>query len=408
MADLNQTLGEPLLHGMVLRTRYGRQARAALFLLIGLVFVVRMCPTHFTRNGVGQHLSLQELVVAAEAANAEMEIVKHEAIDEDKPIIATLKKIEDTYQANQLAYEKEVQELRMKHMEKQQEVLKERCAALTKAEIGKKKAGPMTGTPACKGFWCQAMQNQDELPIEEWDVPVLEYLKDVRFHDIVENGTVNGVELSFDFAENPYFFNEKLSKVYKVGLEVPWAIEKEVKKIECSTIDWKPGMNITVGKTRKKKRIRATDSRKTMMTKQMVIEEPRPSFFRSFFLNMELGKPLPEHSELLLDEDEEEDVVKNEESMLEELMERDYEVGMAIRTKLIPCATRWFTSEAAATEDDEEEMKKDINFAVEKALHEANLTSLLEAANGTGGVMNLTGFPIILEGTDVTDGTDEP
>merc|ERR1712227_1029925 len=153
-----------------------------------------------------------------------------------------------------------------------------------------------------------------------------------------------------------------------------------------------------------------------MMTKQMVIEEPRPSFFRTSFLNMELGKPLPKHADLLLDEDTDEDE-KNEETMLEELMERDYEVGMAIRNKLIPCATRWFTSEAAAVEDDEEEVKKDIDHAVQKAFDAANLTeanfkALLGGANGMmmpNGVMNLSGLPVMMiEGTDGTDATDEP
>jgi nucleosome assembly protein 1-like 1 len=68
-------------------------------------------------------------------------------------------------------------------------------------------------------FWREALMNVTSLEedIQEWDVPVLNHLKNIYRELILdEENRPNeeaGFKLIFEFEENPYFENEKLVRV---------------------------------------------------------------------------------------------------------------------------------------------------------------------------------------------------
>jgi len=76
--------------------------------------------------------------------------------------------------------------------------------------------------------------------------------------------------------------------------------------------------------------------------------EPVPSFF-SFFSPPEIPQTADEVREL------DEDAVEG----LREEVEADFEVGMVLRDELIPDALRWYTGEAAQSDDEDDEEDED-------------------------------------------------
>lgn len=269
---------------------------------------------------------------------------------EDTPLVVELKKLDDEYLKLQREYDSQAKALARKYTEKQQPLLSQREKVLVGEVTGE---DSKTGTPALKGFWCKALQNHPALEdqIEEYDEPVLEYLRDVIKVDLDPDDQDKGFRLKFHFAENPYFTNAVLSKEYHTKEGSPYTGEIDVTEIRGCTVEWKDGKDVTVEMVKKK--VKGGGAKKAKQAKEK--EEPRSSFFRSFFRTLKEGGRLPDD----VDPEElsmmcgEEDV--DEEQLVELLMENDHEVGSAIRDNIIPFAVRWYTGEAAPDNDDDDD-----------------------------------------------------
>jgi len=237
--------------------------------------------------------------------------------------------------------------------EQQKPLLDQRAGVLAKAEENGGDAS--TGTPAVKGFWVTAMQNHPALEefVQKWDLPVLEYLKDITTAPLDINEMDKGFKIAFHFAKNPYFDVEVLEKEYHTEEDSPYTQELTVTLIKATEIEWNDGKDITVEKVAKK--VKGGGAKKAKQKKEK--EEPRESFFRDFFRTLKPGEPVPDDLNLedMLDEDDEED----DDEIMEMLMDRDHEIGTAIQDQLIPFAVRWYTGEAAPEEDSDDDDDED-------------------------------------------------
>jgi len=277
-----------------------------------------------------------------------VDAAKEEEKEEDIPVVKELKVLDDKYLELEREYEKELQMLQKKYTEMQNPILVQRANILTTNPP----EGPVTGTPALKGFWATAIKNHPafESVIEEWDEPVLEFIGDITKENLDDNDSNKGFKLTFHFAENPYFSNPSLFKEYHSEESSPYTQECEVTLIKASEIEWKDGKDVTIEKVAKK--VKGGGAKKAKQKKEK--EEPRDSIFRHFFRTLKPDMPVPDDVNLddvggMCDEDD------DDEGIMEMLMDNDHEVGMALRDQIIPFAVRWYTGEAAPDDDDEDE-----------------------------------------------------
>merc|ERR1712070_507933 len=108
-------------------------------------------------------------------------------------------------------------------------------------------------------------------------------------------------------------------------------------------LEWKVGKNITIQKT--------SGTGKKKKPKTVV----RDSFFSGFFRTIDnedpekrkdlLEKTIKE-AEVDMDDVEDEELEQMYEDALERVTDDAYEMGMALRSQLIPFAVRWYTGEA--------------------------------------------------------------
>jgi nucleosome assembly protein 1-like 1 len=195
---------------------------------------------------------------------------------------------------------------------------------ITDEEEGKEETKVVPSGDVVKGvpdFWVTAMRNNPGLEdvITERDMPALKYLQDVQvklFDDPNE-----GFELHFQFVENPFFTNTKLTKTYRLVEEDGDLL---MDKAEGCEIDWKADKNLTVQIVKKKQR-------KGKQTRVVTTQEPCDSFFLFF------APPT-------LNEDDDEEGSDFEE--LEQRIEMDYEIGRILKERIIPHAVDWFTGVA--------------------------------------------------------------
>merc|ERR1712066_931422 len=127
--------------------------------------------------------------------------------------------------------------------------------------------------------------------IEKYDRPILEYLKDVIAKQLDDKDPKKGFRLTFVFAENPYFENATLSKEYHCEEESPYTGELTAKEIRGTTINWKPGKDVTFEMVQKKVKGGGAKKKKAA---EKATKEPRPSFFRSLARSLKAEGPLPE------------------------------------------------------------------------------------------------------------------
>merc|ERR1719230_277855 len=120
---------------------------------------------------------------------------------------------------------------------------------------------------------------------------VLEYLKDIRTEHLDADNPDNGFRLTFEFAENPFFSNKELTRTYHTKTTNPYTQEDEVLKIEGTEIEWLPGKDVTVEVTKKK--VKGGGAKKAKAAAKEKVE-PRDSFFRFFFRDLEQGGEIPE------------------------------------------------------------------------------------------------------------------
>ncbi|PHH83536.1 hypothetical protein CDD82_7577 [Ophiocordyceps australis] len=190
-------------------------------------------------------------------------------------------------------------------------------------------------------FWLSAMKNQVTLAemITDRDEAALKHLTDIRMEYLEKPG----FRLIFEFAPNDFFPNKTITKTYYYQTESGYGGDFIYDHAEGDKIDWYPDKDLTVRVESKKQRNKTT--KQTRIIKRTV---PTESFFNFF------SPPKPPAD----DEDADEDTASD----IEDRLELDYQLGEDIKEKLIPRAIHWFTGEALAFEEFEED---DIDGAYE-------------------------------------------
>lgn len=191
---------------------------------------------------------------------------------------------------------------------------------------------PKVDGPGVPEFWLSAMKNQISLAemITDRDEGALKYLTDIRMEYLDKPG----FRLIFEFAENDYFTNKTITKTYYYQNESGYGGDFIYDHAEGDKIDWKAGRDLTVRIEQKKQRNKNT--KQTRIVKKTV---PTESFFNFF-------------SPPKAPTDEDDDDAASD---IEERLELDYQLGEDIKEKLIPRAIDWFTGEALAYEELEED-----------------------------------------------------
>ncbi|KAK3325626.1 hypothetical protein B0H66DRAFT_599780 [Apodospora peruviana] len=203
--------------------------------------------------------------------------------------------------------------------------------AAVKEEKAPESAEKVAGIPE---FWLSAMKNQIAIAemITDRDEGALKYLTDIRMEYLDKPG----FKLIFEFAENPFFTNKTITKTYFYQNESGYGGDFIYDHAEGDKIDWKTGEDLTVRVEQKKQRNKTT--KQTRIVKKTV---PTESFFNFF------SPPAAPTEE---DDDAASDI--------EERLELDYQLGEDIKEKLIPRAIDWFTGEALAFEElDEDDLE---------------------------------------------------
>jgi len=193
-------------------------------------------------------------------------------------------------------------------------------------------------------FWLHAFKtaNEESLMglVEPHDEAVLEYLSDITVALNTPDNT--GFTLTFHWREgNPYFTNPTLTKTYILrdgpDPEDPLAYDgPEIVSCKGCKIDWVEGQDVTKT-TMKVKKVKARKAAKGSPEKAITKEITADSFFNFF-------SP-PEVSEDGKDEVSGED---------QALLAIDFDVGFAIKEKIIPRAILYFTGEAFDDDDFED------------------------------------------------------
>ncbi|TEA11016.1 putative nucleosome assembly protein [Colletotrichum sidae] len=187
-------------------------------------------------------------------------------------------------------------------------------------------------------FWLSAMKNQISLAemITERDEAALKHLIDIRMEYLDKPG----FRLIFDFAENEFFINKTITKTYFYQSESGYGGDFIYDHAEGDKIDWKDGKDLTVRIESKKQRNKNT--KQTRIVKKTV---PTESFFNFFS---------PPQAPTEEDDDAASDI--------EERLELDYQLGEDFKEKLIPRAIDWFTGEALAFEElDDDDLEGDFD-----------------------------------------------
>lgn len=197
-------------------------------------------------------------------------------------------------------------------------------------------------------FWLSAMKNQISFAemITDRDEGALKSLIDIRMEYLDKPG----FRLIFEFVENDYFTNKIITKTYFYQNESGYGGDFIYDHAEGDKIDWKPGMDLTVRVEQKKQRNKSkfdfhrgyagmpltnSATKQTRIVKKTV---PTESFFNFF-------------SPPKAPADDDDDAASD----IEERLELDYQLGEDIKEKLIPRAIDWFTGEALAFEELDED-----------------------------------------------------
>lgn len=175
------------------------------------------------------------------------------------------------------------------------------------------------------GFWLQSLKNHPNFShvITENDADALSYLKDIR---LAYFDKTPGFKLEFEFADNPYFENEVLTKEYHLSFPADYFHEGFIYEYTkgCS-INWKDTMNLCFKTILRTQRHRSNNSIRTVKR-----EEIQDSFFHFF-------NP-PTISD---EEDSDEDI-----ELIENQLQIDFELGEILKDYIIPNAIDWYTGAA--------------------------------------------------------------
>ncbi|PHH68986.1 hypothetical protein CDD80_7089 [Ophiocordyceps camponoti-rufipedis] len=188
-------------------------------------------------------------------------------------------------------------------------------------------------------FWLSAMKNQVTLAemITDRDEAALKYLIDVRMEYLDKPG----FRLIFEFRPNEYFTNTVVTKTYYYQNESGYGGDFIYDHAEGDKINWRTGKDLTIRVEEKKQRNKNT--KQTRIVKKTV---PTESFFNFF------SPPKPPVDD---DGGDDDDLISD----IEDRLELDYQLGEDIKEKLIPRAIDWFTGEALAFEEVEDDLEAD-------------------------------------------------
>ncbi|KAF5102469.1 hypothetical protein D0Z00_000396 [Geotrichum galactomycetum] len=178
-------------------------------------------------------------------------------------------------------------------------------------------------------FWLTALKTHPDLSglISDRDDEALHFLTDIRMDYLDQPGFA----LNFDFAENPFFTNKTLRKVYYYEDAPAFMGEYTFDHAEGTVIDWKsPEQNLTVRIEKRKQRNKRTQETRTV---EKTVETD--SFFNFF-------------SPPAIDEENEDD------EELAQFVEQDHQNGEYIKD-MIPRAVLFFTGEALQYDEDDED-----------------------------------------------------
>eukprot|EP00090_Calanus_glacialis_P031215 TRINITY_DN5125_c0_g1_i1.p1 TRINITY_DN5125_c0_g1~~TRINITY_DN5125_c0_g1_i1.p1 ORF type:complete len:336 (-),score=110.39 TRINITY_DN5125_c0_g1_i1:72-1079(-) len=190
-------------------------------------------------------------------------------------------------------------------------------------------------------FWLHTLKNANEEAlmglIEPHDEPVLEHLTDITVSLNEPKNT--GFTLTFHFSPNPYFTNLTLTKEYELrdGPDPESPLEydgPEIFRCKGCKIEWKEGKDVTQ-KTVKIKKIKARKGATGSPEKTVTKEIAADSFF-SFFSPPDV----PEDPKAEVSDDN------------RAILAIDFDVGFAIKEKIITRAVLYFTGDLF--EDDDE------------------------------------------------------
>jgi len=190
-------------------------------------------------------------------------------------------------------------------------------------------------------FWLHTLKNANEEAlmglIEPHDEAVLEFLTDITVC-LNEQKNTNFI-LSFQFADNPFFSNATLTKEYQLrdGPDTECPLEydgPEIFSCKGCKIDWIESKDVTQ-KTVKIKKIKARKGATCSPEKAVTKIVPADSFFNFF------NPPdVPEDPKAEVNDDD------------RAILAVDFDVGFAIKEKIIPRAVLYFTGDLF--EDDDE------------------------------------------------------
>ncbi|KAK6588265.1 nucleosome assembly [Cryptosporidium xiaoi] len=257
------------------------------------------------------------------------ELEKHLS-EESRVSLKKLRELQSEFTLVEKEYLSEMRKLRFKYEKQYNQIYDRRDQIL---ELGNMDE---TGTPGLPQFWVKAMKNSRMLgsAIEEYDVPILSYLKSITTEWTSEQQS--GFVLNFNFSPNPFFEGTNIRKEYvMIFLEDD---EPLLSNTVATEIEWKKGKDPTQEVVVRRQRHK--QSKEVRIVTETV---PRESFFNFFkSLNVPSDEELAQMDRF--------DIME-----LESTVETDYEMGIFIRDKLIPYSVYWFTGEAIDEEDEVEE-----------------------------------------------------
>lgn len=253
---------------------------------------------------------------------------------EQMVLLEGLKKVQENIDKYESAFEAELEAL-----DKKYKVLKE-------PEL-KKISEAARGDNGLPNYWYHVLMNHGVFAsyLEEGDEEPLKFLIGLRSVDYKDKVGNEGFSIEFYFNENPYFTNNVLVKtVYfektkkKLGEKTDAGSQEDdvTPRPSGTTIDWKPGKNLTVKTTTKKKK------NKQGKVKNFTKIEPCPSFF-NFFGSYD-------DSDFFKDMEEEQ---------IDEIIEMDIETCETIRDTVIPNSLKYYLF---VDEPSLEEMMQLMNF----------------------------------------------
>lgn len=257
--------------------------------------------------------------------------------EDQKKTVEELKGVQEKYRDFWREYTVEWNALKAKYEEKFLPLYEQRHSILHKTGVERPDEA-MKGTPALPKFWLRVFQNCRAIvsTIEPQDIPVLEYLDDISFswEDVTKQDTFT---LVFNFAKNPFFEQEIVSKRYIMSTQ-PGDDTPSLDKIEGTELKWYEGQDVT-------KRVLLRKQRNKRTKQIRVVEEPRD---RQSFFHFFATREVPSDEELI-------EMDADEVAEFEMLFQADYDLGILIRDKIIPKAVLWFTGEEEDDDDDDED-----------------------------------------------------